>query len=250
MNVERARTDQKGLGRSDYSTWLRRLDAEIPVPEPAIGVELGGRALPRHAPALDDRVAVGELRPGARRTCRSPGSSDPAACSACEAAPDLLAHQRREALGRLVEDEQVRDSSSARGRWRASAARRRRAGCPCCRARSASAGNTPNTRSSVQGSRAPLRLSGEGDQVLAHRQVGKDLPALRHERDPHARDSVRRPALDALAAERDRSRRAPGSGPGSSARSSSCPCRCARAASRTSPARISSEMPNSTWLAP
>ena len=64
-----------------------------------------------------------------------PGGAQPR-----EALPDLLAHQRRQAFGGLVEDQQVRDWSPAPGRSRASAARRRRAGCPCCRARSSRRG--------------------------------------------------------------------------------------------------------------
>jgi PAS domain-containing protein len=37
----------------------RALDAQIAMPEPAVGIELGGSALPRDPPALDDRMPVG-----------------------------------------------------------------------------------------------------------------------------------------------------------------------------------------------
>jgi PAS domain S-box-containing protein len=37
----------------------RALDAQIAVPEPAVGIELGRTALPRDPPALDDRMPVG-----------------------------------------------------------------------------------------------------------------------------------------------------------------------------------------------
>src|SRR5207247_8073195 len=48
-------------------------------------------------------------------------------------------------------------------------------------------------------------VAGERDQVLAHREVGTNLPPFRHQRNAGARDAIGRIALDALAAEADRS---------------------------------------------
>src|SRR3954467_15152022 len=82
-------------------------DAEIPMPEAAIGIELGGGPLPGDAPALDDRVAIREPHQALDVLVddedRLPGLAQPA-----EALPDLLAHERCQPFGRLVEDQEVR----------------------------------------------------------------------------------------------------------------------------------------------
>src|SRR5512145_706766 len=80
---------------------------EVAMPEPAVGVKLRRGSLPRHAPALDDGMAVGEPHQALdvlvdHQDSLSGGAQPP------EAAPDLLAHERREAFGRFVEDQEMR----------------------------------------------------------------------------------------------------------------------------------------------
>src|SRR5688572_4080738 len=83
------------------------LDPEVAMPEPAVGVKLARSALPRHAPALDDGMAVGELHQALDVLVDDEHGLSRGA-QALEALPDLLAHQRRQALGRFVKDQQMR----------------------------------------------------------------------------------------------------------------------------------------------
>ncbi len=89
-----------------------------------------------------------------------------------------LDQHRRQAFGRLVHQQDGRDWSATRARSPASAARRRRADCPYCRAVPASRGNSWKTRSSVQ---CPGRA--RDVEIFAHRQRRKNLALLRHEPD-------------------------------------------------------------------
>src|SRR5438067_8917711 len=77
------------------------------MPEAAVGLELGRRALPGDAAALDDRVPIGEpqepLDVLVDDEDRLPGLAQPR-----EASPDLLAHERREPFGRFVHYQQMR----------------------------------------------------------------------------------------------------------------------------------------------
>src|SRR2546423_2579665 len=82
-------------------------DAQVAMPEVAIGIELGRGALPGDASALDDRVPVGEAHQPLDVLVDDEDrlSSLP---QALEALPDFLAHERREAFGRLIQDQKMR----------------------------------------------------------------------------------------------------------------------------------------------
>ena len=83
-----------------------RLDSQIAMPDAAIGAELARAASPGHAPALDDRVVIGERdEPLDVLVDDEDGLAGPAQHR--QALPDLLADERRQALGRLVEDQQM-----------------------------------------------------------------------------------------------------------------------------------------------
>ena len=69
---------------------------------PAIGGERGGASLPGDAPALDDRMPVGEPHE-ALDVLVDHQNRLPGLAQAAEAFPDFLAHEWRQALGRLVE---------------------------------------------------------------------------------------------------------------------------------------------------
>jgi hypothetical protein len=49
-------------------------------------------------------------------------------------------------------------------------------------------------------------IGGEGDQILAHAEIGEDPPAFGNERDAGTADAVRRPPVDAPALEADHAR--------------------------------------------
>src|SRR6266478_6139210 len=119
-----------------------------------------------------------------------------------EASPDLLAHQRREPLGRLVEDEEVRigHERPADGEHLLLAARE-----PA--AEVVHALDEPGEECQHLGKRPRVARRAavfrERDQVLAHAQVGEDLASLRDQCDAAARDAVGALPLDALPAEAD-----------------------------------------------
>src|SRR6266481_6213083 len=82
------------------------LDAEIALPQAAVGGELGRGAGPGDPPALQDGVALAELhRPVDILVDRQNGET--AAAELGEHAPDLFAQERRQAFRRLVEDEEL-----------------------------------------------------------------------------------------------------------------------------------------------
>ena len=97
---------------------------------------------------------------------------------------------------------------SARGRWRASAARRRTRGprdCACA------ARSTESARASLPlraGSKSRARIRAQTD-VVDHRQLGKHLPSFGHQHQSLAGDAMRREGGD-LAARRTESCRPPG----------------------------------------
>ena len=140
------------------------------MPEPAVGVKLRRGSLPRHAPALDDGVAVGELHQAldvlVDHEDRLPGGAQ-----APEAVPDLLAHERREAFGRLVENQEMGLVTSARP-MASICCSPPESWFPMFSARSASRGKRSKT-CPASTDRAAGAVLGEGDEVLAHAQVGK-----------------------------------------------------------------------------
>src|SRR2546421_8503911 len=119
-----------------------------------------------------------------------------------EASPYLLAHQRREPLGRLVEDEEVRigHERAADGEHLLLAARESAAEVVHALGEPGEEIQHLGKRPRVARRAAVFR---ECDQVLPHAQVGEDLASFRDERDAAARDAVGALPLDALAAETD-----------------------------------------------
>src|SRR5712691_13508 len=119
-----------------------------------------------------------------------------------EASPDLLAHQRRESLGRLVENEEVRigHERPADGEHLLLAAREPAA--EVVHAPGEAGEECQHLGKSPRVARCAAVFR-ERDQVLAHAQVGKDLASFGDQRDAAARDAVGAPPLDALAAEAD-----------------------------------------------
>ena len=172
-------------------------------------------AAPHRAAALDDVVAVGDAGRAPRRSCRSPGSTGRAALQARQAAPDLGADQRRQAFGRLVEDQQPRighQRAADRQHLLLAAGEQAR---PCCRARSASRGNSAQTLSSVHGSAAP-RAVGRGRRPDSRAPSGWETPGAPPARGrcPSLRDPDRTAASRIVAAvEADRARASPASAP-------------------------------------
>ena len=158
------------------------------------------RPRPGRTPGCPCRRAA--PRPGpSRRPCRSPSRSrsarsDSAIVAFCSTSrtlvpcalishddlADLLDDLRRQAERRLVEQQQPRRRPSARGRWRASAARRPRGSRPIALRRSASTGNSAHDP--LVGRRRSSRLVAPGEaagaQVLVDGELGEDAPALHH----------------------------------------------------------------------
>src|SRR3954471_20533546 len=81
-------------GRASY--------AEVAVPEVAVGVELGGAALPGDAAALDDGVPVGELHQPLDVLVDDEDGL-PRGAQPLETLPDFLAQHRRQAFGGFVQ---------------------------------------------------------------------------------------------------------------------------------------------------
>ena len=108
----------------------------------------------RHAALLQHDQAIGALGHPAVVAIDDEGR-DARRADLADHAPHFLHDERRQALGRLVEDDELRDASSARARWRASAARRRRAARRGCRAARAGA-ETLRARARCVQSRAPV----------------------------------------------------------------------------------------------
>ena len=72
--------------------------------------------------------------------------------------------------------------------------------------RSASRGNSAQILSSVHGSDAPPRLAAVATRFSQHGEIGKHLPAFRHQADAELADAIGRPVADRLAGEADRAR--------------------------------------------
>ena len=148
----------------------------------------------------------------------------PAALSPRQHGPDLLADERRALGGFVAEDQQMPDWSASAVRWRASAARRPRAGCPCCRHARPGAETARRTPSSVQGLALPLRRS-RSHQVSRTLRLGKICRPSGTIAEAHLRDALRGAAVDALAEKADLA--LPGGQLGEYGfQRGACPCRC------------------------
>src|SRR5687767_1749807 len=175
-----------------------RSDPEVALPESAVGVECGRRAFPCDTAALDDGVAVGELyQPLDVLVDHQDGLAS--AAQPPEAAPDFLAHERREPFGRFIQDQEVRvrDERAADREHLLLAARELVALVLLAFCQFWKQLENAFGRPRIASPRAVL---GERHEVLAHAQVREDLPPFGHERDAHARDAVGRESLDTLAA--------------------------------------------------
>jgi hypothetical protein len=127
----------------------------------------------------------------------------PAATQARETGPDLLAHQRRQTLGRFVEDQQARVGDEgatdrqhlllAAGKLVAEVSRP----LPEAREQAVDPGRGPRLA-------LPAAIGEKSQQMLVDRQIRETLPAFRHQRDAGAADAIGSPAVDALAGEADR----------------------------------------------
>ena len=129
-----------------------------------------------------------------------------------EAAPDLVADQRRQPFRRLVENEQPRvgHQRAADGEHLLLAAGEQVA--PCCRRRSASRGKSAQTSRASRDRRAAA-VGGGRDQIFPRGQIGKDLPALRHQAEAELGDAIGRQAANVAAVEADRAGARPASAP-------------------------------------
>ena len=153
---------------------------------------------------LHDVARGAQPRARGARSARPAGSSRPARDVAHDL-EDLRHHQRREAHRRLVEQQQLRAGSSARARWRASAARRRRA----CRRSGVRRSRRRGKARVLRFRRRLLRRAhvGAHREVLLDGELREDAAALGHHDEARcaaararcARDDVRAGVLDASA---------------------------------------------------
>ena len=174
----------------------------------------------------------------------------PAARSASQAAPDFVADQRRQAFGRLVEDEQPRIGHqraadrqhlllaagqqvrhAAGARWRAAETARR-------------------SSSSVHGSRRAAAVSRGGDQIFARGEIGKHLPAFRHQADAELGDAVGRQSRGFPRRRSGSSRAPPRVSPMIERTVVVLPMPLRPISDTISPGAMANEMPNSTRLKP
>ena len=124
-----------------------------------------------------------------------------------------LDQDRREPQGGLVEQQHAR-RPSARARWPASAARRRRACPPSASARSLRRGKSANTRSKSAATPRVAPRVGAQLEVLLHRQVGEDVrPSGTRTRPSRDDAGAWACARDVLAVDSGPRRRRPAPGP-------------------------------------
>ena len=172
----------------------------------------------------------------------------PGGAEAFEAAPDLVADQRRQAFGRFVEDEQPRvghQRPADRQHLLLAAGEQVR--------HDAGALGEPRKqrkdfveRPRIGGGGA---VSGGGDQVFARGEIGKNLAAFGHQADAELGDAVGRQLADVLAVEPDRARRA-GVSPMIERTVVVLPMPLRPISETISPGAMVSEIPNSTRLRP
>src|SRR5437667_9882156 len=175
--------------------------AEVAVLDVRACTELGRGAAPHDLALLEDVVSVGDPR---QRGHVLVDQQDrlPARLEVDQAAPDLRPDERREPLRRLVEDEQarVRHEGAPDREHLLLAARERAAEDALTLGELGKEVEDLLDRPRV-GAAAAVR--GGRHEVLVHREVRKDLAALRHEADPDLRDAVGRQPVDRPAQETD-----------------------------------------------
>src|SRR5215510_1959541 len=162
-----------------------------------VRVELRGAALPRDPAALDDRVTIREpdesLDVLVDHEHRLAGRAE-----LREAAPDLLPDERRESFGRFIEDEEMRVGHQSAADGEHLLLTPGELVAHVLRARRESREEPIHARERPGVARAAA-VAREGHEVLAHREVRKDLPALGHHRDTEPTDPIGCEALDRLA---------------------------------------------------
>src|SRR5262249_41719539 len=167
-----------------------------------VRVELRGAALPRDPAALDDRVAIREpdesLDVLVGHEQRMPGGAE-----LVKASPDLLPDEWRESFGCFIQDEEMRvgHQSAADGEHLLLTPGELVAHVLRARRETREEPIYPRERPRIARAAAVAR---EGHEVLAHREVRKDLPALGHHRDAEPTDPIGCEPLDRLAAEAHR----------------------------------------------
>ena len=137
-------------------------------------------------PCSIDVVAVRDRR-AKRKFCSTSRIVKPCSFSCAIVRADLLHDHRREALGRLVEQQQPRAGAQDARRSRASAARRRRAWCPGCAGAPAGSGTA---RRSARPTARRSRTCGGSSRFSSHVEAREDAALLRAEGDAEARDAV------------------------------------------------------------
>src|SRR5215470_9028857 len=176
--------------------------AEVSVLNVRAGPEFGRRAAPDGPALLEDVVPVRD--PRERRHVlvddqdRLAGRLEP-----FDAAPDLGAHQRRQPLGRLVEDQQTRV-----GHERAADRQHLLLASGECAARAALARGELRKQLEhgldAPGRRAAGSVRRRRHEVLPYGQVRKDLAPFRDEPEPGLGHPVRRQPVNWTAVEADR----------------------------------------------
>ena len=120
-----------------------------------------------------------------------------------QAGPDLLADQRREPLGGLVQDQQARVGHERPPDGEHLLLAARQVGAQVALALLQARKHLVDAPERPRLAHA-LAIAAGGDQVLAHGQIGKDVPAFWHQPDARARHEVRGPAGDVVPAQAHR----------------------------------------------
>src|SRR6266851_1522530 len=169
-------------------------DSKIPMLQVAVAGELRGRAGPDDAALLDDVMTVGQ--PDQRAHALVDHQDRLAlALQPVEARPDLLADQRRQALGRLVEDQQL-----GIGHQRPADRQHLLLAAGELVAHVALALGEPRKKSegALEGPGIAARraVRRRRHKVLAHREIGEDLATLGHQPQAKAGDAEGRQMVD------------------------------------------------------
>ena len=170
-----------------------RSDAEVARQRLAVVGQRRRLAGEHDAALLEHDRVVGVGEHGARSCGRRSASRCRCARISAIDAPDLGDDQRRQAFGRLVEDQQVAGWSSARGRSTSICCSPPESCWPPWPSRSARRGKVASTRSKVQSRCAVGAGARRHHQVLAHREVREDAAALGHVADAAPRHLLGRP---------------------------------------------------------